>query len=356
MRYIKIGFLFVCCGSVAAWLGAYAAQMANRSRVNATNTSSQKQQIISVPAQYTSFGEVWESSRFEWQIQAHNHSSHKAAITVHSTCHCTAIKPDHFIIEAGQMQSITLTFDLHTEFAPGETSRAFSTNVLFDVSSADASTPLNKRERVAISGVVKRPIDIQNSIYVGNISDLTGQTGKPLLMPFRLPLVPKKLTAISLSPLLDASIVRSEEQAGQLVVAWKSLPPRGTYKGQVVLKLESDGVNDIPNTIVDVTANVVNDIQTEPGRIIDICRPRGGLHEASFSLHSLTGQSIQIESVQAEGEGLQIVKWDPKGAIIDIRQSIAKLGQQATAVCVRATSGRHPYTLRIPVIYYGVEP
>jgi len=176
MTHRKIAKVAFLSAAVAAVGGTLAARWTSPER-----TSQATVPILHVPAAKLTFGELWETNRFDWTIPIENLSSSTVTISrVQSSCNCLIVAPDRFSIEPGQYHEVRLAIDLRAKLsAPAAARSAFSVTVEFIFTNDPGPTPVEKVERFTVTGQVKRALLPPQAVYVGTHSELA-KTFKPV--------------------------------------------------------------------------------------------------------------------------------------------------------------------------------
>ncbi len=308
------------------------------------------QPALFIDAKNLDFGDVWETDKFEWQLNVENRGAGVVeVIGLSGSCSCLSIEPNSFTLPSGGTQTLRLTIDLTANPTPtGQISLTVTamTNRPGDTGSA----------RWGVIGRVKQLLVSDGRINFGKHSVLA-QPISPLVIPLTSAVPLESLRAECSSPLLSVKTQPTDNSAQSYTVV---LRPVGAFQPgpiEFIVTLKPVGVGGpLPIRRVLIQGSIVEDVEAEPGEVLGGGRLLGESFAEEVALRSLTDRPILVESVVAEGSGLSVDQMGT-GNRVRVRQTAVKEGNQTTRVVfmVRTAQRADPFRVEAVVQYTGIR-
>lgn len=349
----RLVYLVVFAAAVAAVAGTLVGRM-NRKLPPPPDRATVP--VLRIPADKLTFGETWETDRFEWTLPVENRGPSTVAVSrITASCSCLAVTPQEFSIDPGQSREVKLVIDLRDNGTRTATRTEFGVSVEFTLSYDPGHTPLEKVERFQVTGRVRKALAVPAEFYLGTHSELIEKIPSATFEVDALTKL-KSLTATSTRPDIRVEKRPSEAPGTRytFVVALTSRPAKGPVEGTILLDAVTEDGRKLPMVGVRVLGAIIDDIQAEPLAIQVGGRRLGETFEEVVTIRSLTGQVLTNFKADCEGEGLVAEVAGGASGHVRVRQSVCDVGMQSTRVRIVAESKGRQTTIYLPVSYTGI--
>ena len=311
---------------------------------------------LTISPEQLNFGEVWETSQFNWPLTIQNPQDRDVEIQdLRTSCTCSQLHPRSLKIPAGQQGVVQLTLDLTA-----------ARSKVPDAEWRDFQVTLSPRIEDAwkvgwtVGGRVHTAIRLEQPVL-----DLGRHSEAEQPLPKQKSFVTSyvRLTDLHARPSTSLLSVEAKRSAGkppgfELLVSPAAFPV-GPIEATIALTPQlEDGVKIPPKSIV-VVGRIVSDFQASPPEAVFGGRALGEVAEETLTLYSLTKQLFEVVSLKTEGEELAVEKaafGDAASPTFILRQRIGRLGHQEGRVVFRLRdSTKRESKLEVPVSYLGIR-
>lgn len=320
-----------------------------------TPPTSPREELVVVAAKDLSFGEVWETSKFQFTVPITNKLDSDVIVDdISGSCNCSKVEPKSMTIPAGQTRDVKFTIDLaRNSGADTATIRDFALKL-----SAIAFTNPDHRVPHAwtIKGRVRSAYRTDPSMFRFGDHSIAGQPlpTQEVVVEGLFPL--DELEVKSCRPGFNVKCERMVQKANtfRVKLIHESNFSLGDIGFDLVLRAKSKEYPNYPDLSIGVTGRIVEDVQATPDRVEFGSITTGQDATEFVTLYSLTNREFRIERWAGHNDNLTISR-DPKRNTFLIRQTAVGSGenQGQASFRVRSAAGRLS-NLDIPLSYFSV--
>lgn len=311
--------------------------------------------VLSVPPDMLDFGEAWVQPDFAWTLPVTNTSSHPVEVAkIVTSCSCTSVEPEAFVVDVGETVPVHLTLDLRKQ-APegGEPMRRFEVTIAAVVADSDS------RIEWSLSGVTKSRIEVTpGSIALGRWSEREQPTPRVLRVSLLQPT--STLTAECPCEFVDVSVTIGDQPIGNADEYELQMLAKSASVGSIDSELQlhaiaADG-SPFPAYRIPVNGQVVRDVQPiRPSETLGVLTA-GSRFQTRVELRSLTDSEFEVLTATCSGEGVQVQAEPGSSTVFNVSGVTNGLGMQDIDIqfTVRHTDG-DSYPITVPIRYVAAE-
>lgn len=314
---------------------------------------------LSVSAKALDFGEVPLQANFQWTLPLRNTTRRDVFILgFESSCACTSIKPDQFVIPAEETRKVFLTLDLTREKGSNWTSsmRDFVVNV-----QAHVAAPVSRHVDWSVRGKIRIPFLVEPPfVRISAVRNTPSPVGTVTVIPTD----PVRDLRANCDPALGSVEVVGRSLDGERRFLVKFTPAgtleSGRFDSFFYLEAVDQDGSLLPRVPLPVECVVTQEVAVSPERLHFGVRQTGESADQLVRLFSKTGQTFTCEKLETDNADVVVepvqhsTDGDPPFRIL---QHFSQPGHNTSRVrfIVKLNESAETIEVEVPIYYYGVK-